>query len=418
MSERWTIFFENPNMTAAVIAEIGVLLLVLCGRIRRMIPRGILSLLSVGVVIALAATGSRGGLSAFLVGAGVASIAALRGQAGSRRGFAAVLLSLLALAVAVAVFGFGGRIGKAVRGRDASVGNRLVIWRAVPRMMADAPDGWGVGNSGQAFMNWYQPLDRTERYRTLVGSHFTWMVEFGGLGRFLYVFGWLLVLALSFRRWRRTGDALPTALWLTLAVAAVPTSVLEEWAVWVLPAGASLPLLADLRRDGGLSVGTLVVLALVAATPVELLRLVRPGAVRCRAKGRLVEYDPSGAGEVVDWIVPDDAVVGADFPRRLRTRGVAMGLAKDSDLIPDEVRRIVMCGSSERLRTERFRSLEELLYLSPRFRPLAIGEGGGRGSRVRIVVGEFSSSALDAPSGVEVFAGASDFMPEAVWRRE
>ena len=418
MSERWTIFFENPNMTAAVIAEVGVLFLILCGRIRRRIPRGILTLLSIGAVVALAATGSRGGLVAFFVGAGIAFVATLRGRRGAWRGFAAVLLPLLALAVAVVVFDLGGRIEKAVRGRDASVGNRLVIWRTVPRMMADAPDGWGVGNSGRAFMNWYQPLDRTERYRTLVGSHFTWMVEFGGCGRFLYVFGWLLVLALSIRRWRRTGDALPAALWLTLAVTAIPTSVLEEWAVWVLPTCVSLPFLADWRRDGGLSVGTLLVLALVAAIPVELLRLTQPGAVRCHAKGRMVEYDPSGAGKVVDWIVPEDDVVGTDFPRRLRTKGVAMGLAKGFDLIPDGARRIVVCGSSERLRTERFRSLEELLYLSPRFRPLAVGTDGGRGPRVRIVVGEFSSSALDAPSGVEVFAGASDFMPEAVWRRE
>lgn len=417
MSGRWTIFFENPNMTAAVIAEIGVLLLILCGRVRGVL-RAFLAVLASGPAVALAATGSRGGLVAFLVGTGVASVAVLRGRRGSRRGLAAVLFPLAALAVAVAVFGLGGRIGKAVRGHDDSVGNRLVIWRTVPRMMADAPDGWGVGNSGQAFTNWYQPLDRTERYRTLVGSHFTWMVEFGGGGRFLYVFGWLIVLALAFRRWRRTGDALPTALWLTLALAAVPTSVLEEWAVWILPAGASLPLLADLRRDGRLSVGTLVSLALVAAIPVEMLRLAQPGVVRCHARGRVIEYNPPGAGEVVDWIVPDDAVVGADFPRRLRTRGVAMGLAKDSGLVPDEARRIVMCGSLERLRTERFRSLEELLYLSPRFRPLAVGAGGGRCPHVRIVVGEFSPSALDAPSGVEVFAGASDFMPEAVWRRE
>ena len=417
MSGRWTIFFENPNMTAAVIAEVGVLLSVLCGRVRGVL--GVfLAVFAAGSAVALAATGSRGGLVAFLVGVGIASVAVLRGRRGARRGFAAVLLPLAALVVAVAVFDFGGRIGKAVRGQDASVGNRLVIWRTVPRMMADAPGGWGVGNSGQAFMNWYQPLDRTERYRTLVGSHFTWMVEFGGCGRFLYVFGWLLVLTLAFRRWRRTGDALPTALWLTLAVAAVPTSVLEEWAVWVLPACASLPLLVDWRRDEGLSVGALVVLAVVAATPVELIRLAQPGAVRCRAKGRLVEYNPTGAGEVVEWIVPDDAVVGADFPRRLRTRGVAMGVAKDPGLVPDEARRIVMCGSSERLWTERFRSLEELLYLSPRFRPFAIGADGGHGPRVRIVVGEFSSSALDAPSGVEVFAGASDFIPEAVWRCE
>ena len=95
-----------------------------------------------------------------------------------------------------------------------------------------------------------------------------------------------------------------------------------------------------------------------------------------------------------------------------------MGVAKDPGLIPDGARRIVVCGASERLRAERFRSLEELLYLSPRFRPLDIGADGECCPRVRIVVGEFSSSALDAPFGVEVFAGASDFMPEAVWRRE
>jgi hypothetical protein len=77
--------------------------------------------------------------------------------------------------------------------QDRSIANRLEIWRQVPKMIADAPMGWGVGNAVRAYQNWYQPLDHGVTYLNLVSTHFTWLVEFSWWQRILYCFGWAAV---------------------------------------------------------------------------------------------------------------------------------------------------------------------------------------------------------------------------------
>ena len=90
------------------------------------------------------------------------------------------------------------RYGQGVATEDRSISNRFELWKAAPTMMVDAPSGWGGGKSGQAYMNWYQPLDQHEAYRTLVNSHLTWLVELGWLGRFVYLTGWFTVFLMCF----------------------------------------------------------------------------------------------------------------------------------------------------------------------------------------------------------------------------
>ena len=412
MSGRWTLFFENPNMTAAVVAELAVLLLCLAGRVRakfRWLPVAACCL----SLIALAATGSRGGLVAFLSGVVAWTVAKGRECRWRLKEFVIPLAAVLSVSlVATACFGLFHRFGALAAG-DASVNNRLLIWRQVPRMMADAPSGWGVGNAGKAFVNWYQPLDRTERYRTLVGSHATWMVEFGGWGRTLYAFGWLLVLTLAYRRLHGRNDPLPAAQWTALAVAAVPTSVLEQPVIWLLPVASSLPLVGEVMGKRALGRACWIGLAVLALVPQFLVWTAGAGSVRCRDGGGLVEYRPRGEGDVADWIVPSAEVVGEDFPRLLRKRGRSMGLAEALADVPANAERLVLCGVRERSDLSRFAQLREVVYLAPKFRLPKARQESGRQLRERFVVGEFSSGGGFPPPGVEVLPGTCDFMPEA-----
>src|SRR5690606_25281879 len=97
------------------------------------------------------------------------------------------------------------RFGQGLVHEDRSITNRLVIWKQARRMMVDAPGGLGIRNSGNAYGQWYQPLDQHELYRTLVNSHLTWLVEVGWPLRFLYVFGWVTAVVLCWpwhgRKW-------------------------------------------------------------------------------------------------------------------------------------------------------------------------------------------------------------------------
>ncbi len=117
--------------------------------------------------------------------------------------------------------------------QDASIGNRLLIWKHVPSMIADAPGGWGVGNSGKAFMTWYQAGDADEEYRTLVNGHFTFLTESGWGAGALYLMLWALALRLAFR-------ASPAAAGVLVAfgTAAMFSTVTEEFVLWILPASA------------------------------------------------------------------------------------------------------------------------------------------------------------------------------------
>ena len=81
--------------------------------------------------------------------------------------------------------GLGARSTEAL-GQDASVGNRMELWNSALQMAAENVHGFGSGQSGEQYMQWYQPLDRQEGYRTMVNSYLTFLVEQGwfGPGRF------------------------------------------------------------------------------------------------------------------------------------------------------------------------------------------------------------------------------------------
>lgn len=107
------------------------------------------------------------------------------------------LSTRLVIVIACVIFtGFVSRVTPAFVATDRSVSNRWELWHEAIRMIEAAPfHGWGSGESGRAFMNWFQPLDRMEGYATMVNSFLQVGVEQGLLVLFLAlgIFGWLLV---------------------------------------------------------------------------------------------------------------------------------------------------------------------------------------------------------------------------------
>ena len=175
---RWDFGLESPNKAAILLAFLVILLLAALLRARRGWIMWSCASLAAVIGYALIHTFSRGGFLALTAGCAILLAAAWRNRSGRKR-LVPILLVAGTLAACMVWIGFAGRLAQSVPAHDASAGNRLVIWKAVPGMMVDAPGGWGSGNSGDAFMGWYQPLNRYERYRTLVNSHFTWLVEWG-----------------------------------------------------------------------------------------------------------------------------------------------------------------------------------------------------------------------------------------------
>ena len=193
---RWQLGFDNPNKAAVLAVELILVGLAFVVATRRLVLRVLGAVLTVSSLYVLLHTFSRGGMVALAVAAVPLAIGILRHLKGTRT---CVRVCFLVIAVAFCLLsvrmGDVGRLVHGFSGEDRSVGNRIELWRSVPRMLRDAPFGWGIGKSGEVYRQWYQPLDRDERYRTLVNSHLTWIVETGIVGGVVWSLGWGIVLA-------------------------------------------------------------------------------------------------------------------------------------------------------------------------------------------------------------------------------
>jgi len=167
--------FGNPNKTATLL----VLLMLAVWFLPYLRRWGFWVSLALFVVlgVCLVLTESRGGLAGLLVG-GLFLVAWAPRPFPMKRTLT-IFAACAGLGAFVLILGSQSRYEEAVTGDDLSIQNRLLIWKQVPTMLVDAPLGWGFGKSGDAYMQWYQPVTRGEGYRTLVNSHFTWLVETG-----------------------------------------------------------------------------------------------------------------------------------------------------------------------------------------------------------------------------------------------
>lgn len=132
-----------------------------------------------GLWFLLCKTYSRGALVA-VVGSGVVFLGwryAIGGMSGRWGWLAARLAGVVLLLL---LTGFFSRIDPRFVSQDASAGNRLMLWKGGLQMVAASPwDGWGAGNSGPAFMNWFQAQKANEQYAGMVNSYLHVGVERG-----------------------------------------------------------------------------------------------------------------------------------------------------------------------------------------------------------------------------------------------
>jgi len=256
---RWSFGFENPNKAAVVFA----CLLPLCWwawtaswGIRRTWLRIPSLAFSAGVFLAtggcLVMTFSRGGLVAGVAALGYVWALTLwksirgkevgaDGAAPSRREVPKWWLSILLVIALVCLAVWSGLASRSVEGlaEDASVTNRFDLWKAGVQMACENPAGFGSGQSGTEFMQWYQATDRTEGYRTMVNSYLTFLVEQGWRVFALSVFGFLVF-------WFSTAPApgsrtteiarVMRASIMAFLVAGIFSTTMEDWGLWLIPA--------------------------------------------------------------------------------------------------------------------------------------------------------------------------------------
>ncbi len=409
--------FGNPNKTAALIA----MLMVAVWSIAYLWRKGfwLSVVLFTGLAICLVHTFSRGGLIACFVGLVPLLLAAPRPWPWIRT---VAVLSSVWIAIGLSVYlQAHERYTKGIAEQDRAITNRLDIWKAAPGMIKDAPQGWGIGNAGRAYMDWYQPLDRTEQYRTLVNSHLTWLVELGWGGRFIYLFGWLMILLICWPIQNIGWLSIPFGIWLSLLVAAIFSSVAESPWLWVLP-GISFVLVLGWRYRKHRWPASWLWSAppVLAAILVAIAYLSFPQSKICRTGGVVIVNQEMPSL----WIAVDREILGKQYARVLRNAvpdltNLTLGIVEEiEDLPKGPVNHVILSGrftSGDALRCLHG-SVERLTLVNPIGNPQDALQSSIDYRELNIFIGEFSqtsSAAAWAQTGKNrSLPGIGDFIPD------
>lgn len=408
----------NPNKTAALIATLMVGLWILAYIRRWGFWAALVGFAALGVC--LVHTFSRGGLVALFFGLVPVLLMAPRPWPWKRIiGVVTAIWVIVGFSVYLQAY---ERLGQGVVQEDRSITNRLELWKSAPAMMLDAPGGWGLGNSGKAFMEWYQPLDHNEPYRTMVNSHLTWLVEFGWIGRFLYLTGWLAVFMICLPDARSRWLAVPFGVWLAFLVSAIFSSVAEERWVWVVPGLALLAATAWRIKTGiwPKPAGWLIP-PIVAILALLLVLIFGRGSEIQRVKSAVV----IGKGTPTIWVATDEKVLGARPGRMLRTfkqelDGACLGIVADLKELPDvSGTTVILAGRFSSDPSDTVRKLADatsVLLVNPAIFPEEVGEMGKLNGKLTVVIGGFAQTpaarSWEADFQTQRLAGVGDFVPD------
>ena len=437
-SRRLKLGYTSPNRAGVVMAMLALVALGFAFRVRKVGVRIAFGVLCAAALVPMTMTGSRGALLAFALGAAVVGVCELRRLRVSRK--AALLAGgvvLLVLAILGSLMIFGSHRTK--KGTRSSDRQRTLLMETAPRMMRDAPKGWGsFGAVGGAYVNWYQ-IGEDEKLRlNLVSDHITAVVGRGWVGGGLYVACWLagILLLLTFA-WKG-GSPVPAAVWIALGSAAFFNLIFGEKSVFAVPLLSLLLFLwgRPWRMPWMFLWCPLVGLFLAAAAIFGIVASAGDGAgefPRIRKDGRRVLVN----GErPVRWVVDDlqvlgQVMVGKDVRAHyLKHRNApAIGYVQSLRDLPKDgsVRHLVLagdaCGAYLKMlkKTGCFDNLpQSVLFLSPQFPPSEIpAELHERTRQVTMVVGEFaarySREFLEKKPWVRIVPGAELYIPN--WMR-
>lgn len=430
--KRLRLWFSQPNQGGAFFATLFSLALVLVVCAQSVLWRvlgGALSLLWLGGILL---TQSRGSLVAAFVAACLVTACHFHARGLLTWKRLVLILVSLSFAGALACGAFALASNRGAADYRQSNEYRALLWKTFPRIMCDAPWGWGWGRVGAAYTNWYSSPDDWTYRRNLVNDHFTALAALGWLGGGLYLFGWIVGLLGLLRLAWRGGTPVPLAAWSVMAVTSFFNVILSARTILWIPIACLLPLLFE-RRWRNLRFWILPTVTGLVCTCGFLLAVYCVGnafersLVISRRGGAVL----LGGENPRTWLVVDTDVQGSVFMPREEIREPfesnedlpSIGVVNDLDALEgNKVRRLVLSGRhcAEFLRrhaADGFRRgiPSEIVFLSPGFSAAAIPPELHARARVRVVMGEFAAryypDMANPPDWATVVKGAEVYMP-------
>ena len=431
---RLKLWFGNPNKAGVFFAELSLLSLVLlfC---RSVWWRILGVLLSLSAFVGMMQTSSRGAMLGFLLG--LATMGLLRAK--SLFSWKRLLVLLGVAAVFTGCFLFSGqvdRLGRNLLNEGQRETSRLTIWKEVPRMMWDAPGGWGYGRAAHAYIDWYQPESEC-LLKDLISGHLTFLVESSWPVRICYVFLWLAVMLIGLGQAIKGAAPVPLALLIAFGIAGCFNPIVTVPELWVAPLLAATWILRSqiVSKGGGRSFRLLareMMLCLAVGAAITEILLCTTAVLAGMSKAKVSVRKCANAvllnGTKPDvWLVDDDYVLhggywwlkGQEIRRyfqehsNLRT----LGYVRAVDDLPRGAEKIVLVGESG----EEFLGMacrpraQKLVFLAPPFHWQLIPEELRAGSDVSFVIGAHAARLAFGkerpPSWVRIIPGAELYFP-------
>ncbi len=433
--DRFSLWYKNPNSAGMLLVEFALLFFALLTR-RGRIWKSVAIAGAAAGTFGVACTESRSAMLGLICGVACMAVVHIR-KLFIRRNILLAAGATVLVAAAIWAGGFAERFTSKFLVEGYSEISRLPIWKEVPAMVAAAPGGWGLGQSGVAYMDWFQPLDRFHAVLGLISTHFTWLVEFGWTMRCVYMFAWFAGLCLLGLFAVRVGKVLPFAVWTSFFVASTFNTIGTEATLWIVPCALlAIPLASRIWRMRGICLAS-------AAVGVVLTAIVSGVLLAAGAPGKDgVEICRQGRGVVVNgtsttsWVVDDGFVLDGGYYGLLgksmrdwysrRDSSPAVGVVKSLSDVPQDAATVMVTGKRCKDLVDdasgflsRHQKVRKVILLSPPFGWRTCDGVFPSGMDVSLVAGEFSDrvygDGTKSPGKTRVVPGCGLYIPN--WLR-
>lgn len=424
--------FVNPNQNGALYAELFVLFVFAAVWFRRISAKIGFSVLALASFACLVWTISRGAWLGVALALMPAALVGIRKKIRSWRFWGMVVLALSAIVVSGWILGQWHLIrGFDIHGNmNWSNAVRVEIWKNAPKLLHDAPGGWGFCGPGVAYLNWYQPLQVFALLPTLINSHLTLLATWGWFGRFVYLFlvafffmgaGWLFL---------RRGNFLPFALGMVFFTAAWFNPMSHRPELWALPILSSWLFLREAPwhrwKMPSVFAGAAVVVSVAICLALNWQGAVdAAGGEYIRAEGRRVMVH--GPNPRI-WLVDDGTVGGGLSGKDIREyysvvkTAPALGYVTNIQDLPKKVDKLILVGQScfdwltllSENESARANLPRKVIFISPSFSPSCIPPALFEHCLVSVMVGEFAAlhdpEYANPPKWVNVIPGMERYI--------
>ena len=429
-AKRLRLWFKNPNLAGGLMALAALFALGLLF-LRRWLLKVVGAVMALAFLALLVKTESRAAMLAFGFGCGLVALVRSKSLL-SWKVLVSILLCVGLVGGYVALQKNSSRFTTEMFKEGSSSLSRVPIWMEVPRMIADAPWGWGRGNSGKAYIRWYQEKS-TCLLENLVSGHCTFLVEHGWLLRFAYLFLWTFSLLVLFRAALRDANPMPIAVLGAFGLMGMFHPAIYAWELWVLPVVSCAAVILkkfNWRHE--------IVSAWIAGGVAVLLciGIFAEGKWWCAAKKK-VPISCQGDATCINsdrpklWVVDDDYVLHGGYwwlmgkemrdwcAQNITARSIGHTFSLQS--VPDSCERLVIVGEACETfcrEWQRFlldhTALKDVVFLSPPFSAESISGDIQQKCKLRTIQGGLASRIANykaKPENLKIVAGASLYIP-------